>query len=394
MKIAILATHPIQYHSPLFSYLTKKKSHSIKVFYTLGDEGEKVYDKDFGIKRSWNLDLLSGYDFEFLKNTAHRPSSIGFWGIQNPEILIKLKEFNPNAILVFGWKHQSHLTVMRYFKNKVPIMFRGDSTTLDDAAKQVISVFFRYQFLKWVYKYVDYVLSPGKATDLYFQKSGFSSSKIIRAPHSIDNERFCSFASEESEQLYELKNRLLISNSDFVFLFAGKFIEKKNPILLIRAFELLAQKNNSIHLLLVGSGALEKKMEEQVASLPDFISKRIHLLPFQDQQQIKIIYRAANVFVLPSTSETWGLSVNESMASGIPVLVSNKCGCSFDLVKDGKNGLIFESNSLSDLYNKMEIICNPFNYQKFLVDVRAELENYSFKSFENALNIICNKIEN
>lgn len=365
------------------------------MFYTLGDEVEKEYDKDFGIKRSWNLDLLSGYDFEFLKNTARLPSSIGFWGINNPEILIKIKEFKPNAILVFGWKHYSHLTVMRYFKNKVPVLFRGDSTVIDDKAKNTLSVFFRYQFLKRVYKYVDYVLSPGKATDLYFQKSELTVSRIIRAPHSIDNERFISFTNEESKQLHELKNRLFITMNDFIFLFAGKFIEKKNPLLLIKAFELLASKNNRLRLLLVGNGILESSIKLQIEILPKSISKRIHLLPFQDQNQMKLIYRLANILILPSKGpgETWGLSVNESMASGTPVIVSNQCGCSFDLVRDGENGLIFESNNLRDLYNKMEIMCNPINYQKFLGNVRTEVEKYSFKSFENALNKICNKIE-
>lgn len=393
MKIAIVTTHPIQYHSPLFSYLTKNSSHSVKVFYTLGDKGEEVYDRDFGIKRSWNLDLLTGYDYEFLDNTASSVSSIGFWGIQNPEILNKLDLFKPNAILVFGWKHHSHLTVMRHFKSTLPILFRGDSTTQDDTIKSFLSVFLRYQLLQWVYKNVDYVLSPGKASDLYFLKSGLNASKIIRAPHSIDNERFISFTNEESKQLHELKNRLSISNNDFIFLFAGKFIEKKNPLLLIKAFELLASKNNSVRLLLVGSGELEIKMRAESAHLPEFISTRIHFLPFQDQQEIKLVYRVANVFVLPSISETWGLSVNESMASGTPVLVSNKCGCSFDLVKDGENGLVFESNNLTDLFNKMEFISNPNNYLKFLVNMRTEVEGYSFKSFENALNIISKKIE-
>lgn len=134
-------------------------------------------------------------------------------------------------------------------------------------------------------------------------------------------------------------------------------------------------------------------MRAESAHLPEFISTRIHFLPFQDQQEIKLVYRVANVFVLPSISETWGLSVNESMASGTPVLVSNKCGCSFDLVKDGENGLVFESNNLTDLFNKMEFISNPNNYLKFLVNMRTEVEGYSFKSFENALNIISKKIE-
>ena len=365
------------------------------MFYTQGNQGTVTFDKDFGIKRNWNIDLLSGYDFEFLENTSCTTLSNSFIGVNNPDIIRRIKEYNPTAILVYGWKHYSHFTVLRYFKDKVPILFRGDSTTLDDASRISLYNAIKYHFLRWIYRHVDYVMSPGKASDQYFQKVGVPERNIITVPHSVDNERFSLFTEKENLRLDELKKELLISSTDFVFLFAGKFIEKKNPLLLIKAFELLANRNDNVKLLLVGNGNLEMEMRNRVASLPDAISKRIVFQSFQDQQVMKLMYRLANIFVLPSKgpSETWGLSVNESLASGTPVIVSNKCGCAFDLVHHNINGLIFESNNLDDLVDKMKLVVDQRIYLHIKSAVKEKLDNFSFKSFENALDKISTQIE-
>ncbi len=394
MRIAVITTCPIQYHAPLFSYLSKHFNQNIKIFYTLGNQEVKTFDRDFGIERTWNIDLLSGYSYEYLKNIASRSSLDLFWGIQNPFIIDKVEEYRPSIILVFGWKHHSHLRIMRYFKSKVPILFRGDSTTLDDASRNSILNTFRYLFLKWVYRYVDFALSPGLASDQYFKKVGIRSNKIIRAPHSVDTARFGTFSVLEQNNLNRLRGKLKISTDDFVFLFAGKFMEKKNPFLLLKAFAMTAESNTNFKLLLVGNGNLELKMKHFVASLPKTISNRIYFLPFQDQNQMKIVYRIASVFVLPSISETWGLSVNESLASGTPVIVSNKCGCAFDLVKHGVNGLIFESNNAEDLCINMKLISDNNFYQQVQSGINNELDNFSFRSFKEALEKVATQIEN
>ena len=136
------------------------------------------------------------------------------------------------------------------------------------------------------------------------------------------------------------------------------------------------------------------EMRNQAATLPNYIQNKISFLPFQDQQQMKIIYRLASVFVLPSISETWGLSVNESMVSGTPVIVSSKCGCAYDLVKHNTNGLIFESNNLEDLVEKMTLISKQNIYIQIKSSVNSELVNFSFRTFQVALDKVISQIEN
>lgn len=390
MKVAIVTTHPIQYHAPLFAYLSEHNNYSLKVFYTIGISSTVEYDLDFGIYRSWNIDLLSGYDYEFLKNISSAPSSTAFFGVINPDLIKKLKAYNPDKILVFGWKHLSHLMVMRSFKAKKTIIFRGDSTTLDDDRKTPFENWVRYKILNWVYRHVDYVISPGKASDKYFQKSGVSLTKLVRVPHVIDNDRFSSINEEENIALERLKMRFGKKADDVFFLFAGKFYEKKNIALLIDAFLTLAKECNHVYLFLVGSGKLEASIREKIQSLETSVSKRIQLLPFQDQEQMKLIYRFADVFILPSLSETWGLSVNESLASGTPVVTSDKCGSSFDLVEEGLNGFVFQSDNSGDLYLKMRQCCNKDIRERLAKGTRMGIEKFSYRSFDQSLKLILN----
>ncbi|MEY3067947.1 MAG: hypothetical protein RLZ27_388 [Pseudomonadota bacterium] len=396
MRLLVITSHPIQYNAPLFSYLAKHSNFSIKVFYTLGCKTNSIIDNGFGLNENWNIDLLSGYDYEFVENTSSHPSSLTYLGIKNPSLINNIKAYKPDGIIVYGWKHQSHFSVLNYFYGKVPVIFRGDSTTLDDYSGFSLRSYFRFIFLQWVYRKVDFVLSPGTASDQYFLKSGLKQNQIIRAQHAIDNERFMSMSETEEKELLNLKSSLLIKENHVVFLFAGKFIDKKNPLLLVDAFGQLKKIENNVRLLLVGNGVLEKKIKERINRLPLQISSAITLLPFQDQHQIKLLYRVSNVFVLSSKGpqETWGLSVNEALACGIPVIVSDKCGSSKDLVKHEENGLIFESDNCQDLIQKMEMMCNNDFRNGLAAKATDSLKNYTYQSFKTALDQLLLKGEN
>jgi glycosyltransferase involved in cell wall biosynthesis len=362
--------------------------------YTLGNNLNPEIDNGFGKRENWNIDLLRGYDYEFIENTSNHPSSLTYPGIKNPTLINKIKAYNPDGIIVYGWKHQSHFSVMNYFHRKIPILFRGDSTTLDDSLGFSFLSHFRYFFLKWVYAKVDYVLSPGTASDQYFLQSGLKPSQIVRAEHAIDNERFMTMSEIEENKLLNLKSSLSINENEVVFLFAGKFIDKKNPLLLLEAFEKLKKINGNVRLLLVGNGILENQIKERVSRLPHQIKSAIAIFPFQDQHQIKLLYRVANVFILPSKSETWGLSVNEALACSTPVIVSNKCGSSKDVVQDEVNGLIFESDNTQDLVQKMQLMCNDEFRSRLAAQARESLQKYTYESFKIALDLIFFRSEN
>jgi len=126
----------------------------------------------------------------------------------------------------------------------------------------------------------------------------------------------------------------------------------------------------------------------------DDINERIHFLHFQNQTQMPFVYQACNLFCLPSRSETWGLAVNEAMACGKAILVSNKVGCAVDLVKAGINGEIFQSDNKKDLKNKLLFLAND---KARLIEMGQEsnkiIQSWSFenqaKQILNLLNETC-----
>lgn len=343
MKLAIITTHPIQYYAPIFKLLHQRKKIDVKVFYTWGESAANKYDPEFGKAIVWDIPLLDGYPFEWVKNISPDAGSHHFKGIINPDLITQVNTYKPDAILVIGWAYDSHLKALRYFKNKLPVLFRGDSTLLNEngSLKSIIKTI----FLKWVYSHVSHAFYNGINNKAYFKKYGLKETQLSFAPHAIDNTRFNTYRQDE---VNELKQSLGLGADDILILFAGKLDEEtKNPSLLLDA--VLQINNPKVHLLITGSGQSESLLKLKAKD-----NTNIHFMDFQNQSYMPVIYQACDLFCLPSKSETWGLAVNEAMACAKAILVSDKCGCAIDLVIDNKNGAIFKSENKDDLIEKLK----------------------------------------
>ena len=380
-SLAIITTHPIQYNAPWFRLLAERKKLSIKVFYTWGqlEEAEK-YDPGFGKNVEWDIPLLDGYDYTFVENISANPGSHHYKGINNPQLIKALETWNPDAILVFGWNFKSHLKVMRHFKGQKIILFRGDSTLLDENPGFSIKGFLRKIFLKWVYRHIDIALYVGAANRAYYLKFGLQERQLKFAPHAIDNKRF-NLGTKNN-----LRQDLGIPGNGVTFLFAGKLEKKKNPMLLLHAF---VQMNNlDAYLIIVGNGELAETLKQEANSFDPDLKSRIFFIDFKNQQSMPGMYKSANVFVLPSKGpgETWGLAVNEAMASGLAVLVSDKCGCCMDLVIENGNGYVFKSDDIESLTGKMKMIMLNKNHLPFMGAASEErISNWRFEKICEAL---------
>ncbi|QNA45013.1 glycosyltransferase family 4 protein [Lacibacter sediminis] len=342
-RLAIITSHPIQYNAPLFRLLTERKRIAIKVFYTWGQtEQGFVYDPDFKKEFKWDIPLLEGYEAIFVENISVHPGAGHFTGIKNKDLIRQIDLYNPDALMVIGWSFQSHLQVLRHYKGRTKIIFRGDSNLLDEAPGFSIKKSLRRLVLKWVLMHIDVALYTGEHNRQYYIKHGVKQHQLVYAPNAVENQRFADGDAEAIINAKVWRRELGIPESSLVFLFAGKLESKKDPLLLINAFKSLPQID--IRLLLVGNGVLEKDAKQLAAN-----DNRILFLDFQNQQQMPIVYRLGDVFVLPSKGpgETWGLSVNEAMACGRAVIVSDKCGCAADVVCG--NGIVFEAENKQDL---------------------------------------------
>ncbi|MFD0795034.1 glycosyltransferase family 4 protein [Mucilaginibacter litoreus] len=379
-KLAIITTHPIQYYAPVFKLLQQYQRIQIRVFYTWGEASVNKHDPGFNRTVNWDIDLLSGYDYEWVTNTATDAGSHHFNGIINPTLIEQLYKFKPDALLLFGWAYHSHLKVLRHFKNKLPILFRGDSTLLDE--KPGIKSILRKIYLRFVYKHIDYALYTGTNNKHYFKKYGLTNAQLVFAPHAVDNNRF---AIQRHNEASDFRIKLGINTDDILVLYAGKFEGKKDPLLLLKAFLRLNKPN--VHLLFTGNGPLEILLKQHADG-----HANVHFMGFQNQSCMPVVYQACNVFCLPSKgpAETWGLAVNEAMACGKAVLVSDKVGCAIDLVKGGYNGAVFNSGDENDLFNQLSSLTISAGYLDQLGSNSATLiKDWSFtkltRSIENLL---------
>lgn len=339
--------------------LTERNNIDVKVFYTWGEDVlNGKFDTSFGKIIEWDIPLLEGYKYHFTRNISKNKGADHFNGIVNPDLIKEIENWSPNAILVYGWSYEGHLKVMKNFKGKIPVWFRGDSTLIDE--QNIVKRLIKFIYLRYfVFNNVDKAFYVGNNNKKYFLNYGLKASQLIFAPHAIDNQRFSENRTTEAEAL---RLSLGIKSDDVMILFAGKLEPKKNPLLLLQAFEKIKIQN--LHLLFVGNGILEKELKLQKRLSKS--GSRIHFLDFQNQQTMPVVYQSSNIFCLPSSGpgETWGLAINEAMASSKAIIVSDKVGCAKDLVKPGINGYIFKSgdiNSLIESITKLLPSQNPKN---------------------------------
>jgi glycosyltransferase involved in cell wall biosynthesis len=371
-KLAIISTHPIQYNAPVFKLVSQRGNILLRVFYTWENSKEGIFDIKFKQNIKWDIPLLEGYEFQFVKNTSSDQGTHHFKGMINPTLNAEIEAWGAHAILVYGWNFHSHLKAMKYFKGKIPVYFRGDSTILDD--KPGIKTLLRRAWLRYVYRFVDYAFYVGKNNKNYFLKHGLTEKELIFAPHAIDNERFADQNGEYRKMAMQWRLELGIKEEDLVFLFAGKFETKKDPMSLMKAAKEL--QNNGCKFVFAGDGDFKEQLMQTARNYDHVI-----FLPFQNQSRMPALYRLADVFVLPSKgpNETWGLAINEAMASGKAVLVSNMVGCAPDLVINEGNGFVFKAQDIHDLIQKLKKF-NKNNCIVFGNQSIKNIENYSIRN--------------
>jgi glycosyltransferase involved in cell wall biosynthesis len=314
----------------------------LRVFYTWSQAaGDGFYDTGFGAEVKWDIPLLEGYAYQFVRNVAKRPGPDHFWGLNTPTLTKEIEAWAPDAVLVYTWNSWAHLRALRHFKGQVPVLFRGDSTLLDP--RPWWRTLLRRLVLTWVYSHVDVAIAVGTHNRDYFLWCGLPLQRIALAPHSVDTVRFAADSAYHENQAARWRQELGISAEALVILFAGKLQPKKNPHLLLDAFNAAGDR---LHLVFVGNGELEGELKARAAA-----REAIHFMPFQNQSVMPAVYRLGDVFVLPSQGpeETWGLALNEAMASGRAVIASTRVGGACDLIQPGENGWIFESGDRAAL---------------------------------------------
>jgi glycosyltransferase involved in cell wall biosynthesis len=180
----------------------------------------------------------------------------------------------------------------------------------------------------------------GKRAASYLRRLGIPGDKIAGSYDVVDNDYFSSRVARCREEAVPCKGPPY-------FLFVGRLAPAKNVSMLIRAHAEYLERGGTWPLVIVGDGPQREQLKEQAA--PQIRNGAVVFAGHKNVYELPVYYAFAGCFVLPSTRESWGLVVNEAMASGLPVIVSSRCGCADDLVEDGSNGYIVDPYSPNDL---------------------------------------------
>lgn len=353
--IVFVNSHPIQYFAPLYKQISGINGLKISVWYCSHESISGNTDVGFNTQVKWDIPLLEGYYSELIPNNSWKPSIYnGFWGLVNWKVISKLRKQPKSVIIIHGWAYFTNIIAIIFGKlygHKVCL--RAETPLNQEKRKNKFITFCKHLYLRFIFLFVDRFLFIGNQNRLFYKELHVSDSKLVFTPYSIDNARFTDTFNQLDKR--EVRVRLKLPVDKKIILYSGKYIDKKRPLDLLKAFKLLNDKN--IYLLMVGEGALRGEMENYIKS--NGLGQSVSLTGFINQSLIPDYYAAADCFVMCSgMGETWGLSVNEAMNFGLPLIVSETCGCVDDLIKNGVNGYSYPEGNIEKLSEALNKICN------------------------------------
>ncbi len=318
MQLLYLVSHPIQYQAPLLRFISNEPNIQLTVLFEHMGSVEGYYDTGFGTSINWDTDLTNGYEHHHVKSIS--------------EINVHLME--TDAFWLHGWDTALKRRALHSaWKFEVPVLMRGENTISAMPDGRALRGLVKRIYLRWVFKRCAAFLCIGSDNREYYSTHGVCQKQLFDMPYAIDNDFFSSSARKSEKNLRKFLN---LEYGRPIILFAGKFLRRKNPAMLLDACRLMNRKiARNPYLLFVGKGEEEKNLRE-IAGEFDWV----RFLGFRNQSELPSIYAMADVFVLPSQSEPWGLAVNEAMACNTAVISTDECGCSADLVDDAVGRVI------------------------------------------------------
>jgi glycosyltransferase involved in cell wall biosynthesis len=247
----------------------------------------------------------------------------------------QLEKSNPNVLFILGYS----LGVMRKSRywcetKKIATVLMSDSNHFDKKRYKL----FEYLKYMFVHKF-DAAFVAGTSSSIYMQHLGIPQDRIAYGCDVVDVQAISAQALAHQESIDPIQKKYNLPPK--YFLFVGRLIPEKNVPGLLCAFEKFMNGDTALdawHLVICGSGSEEERVKSLIQKLPPAQQARIHLLGFVDPTGVIELLSGASCLILPSISEPWGLVVNEAMACGLPVIVSQKAGASFDLVRNAENG--------------------------------------------------------
>lgn len=342
-RVLALATHPVQYMTPLFRRMAAHPALDFQVAYCTLRGAEGAHDPEFGANIQWDVPLLDGYTWSHVPNRGSGNES--FFGLCNPGLWEHIRRGKYDAVLCFvGYVRASFWIACLASKfSTAAFLFGADATSLTPRDGRNWKIPIKKLFWPRLFRLADQVIVPSSDGRDFMCSLGIERDHVSLSGDCVDNEWWM----QQSKKVDRAAVRASwgVSPGDTVVVFSAKLQPWKRPLDLLRAFA--KADLSSALLVFAGEGPLRPQLEAEAADLG--VSARTRMLGFVNQSQLPAVYTAADLLVLPSGFEPFGLVVNEAMCCGCAAAASDCCGAARDLVAPVSPDLVFRCGDIDAL---------------------------------------------
>ena len=342
-RVLFVASHPVQYTAPIFRRMAKHASLDLHVAYCTLRGAEATHDPEFGAHIQWDVPLLDGYSWTHVPNRGSGGDS--FFGLFNPGLWKLIRSGNYDAVVCYvGYVRASFWVALAAAKlSKAALLFGTDAVSLTPRDGRAWKTKAKKYLWPRLFRLADQVIVPSSGSRDVMLSLGIPSDRVTLTPYSVDNPWWMQQASYVHRSA--VREAWGAGPNTIVVLFCAKLQPWKRPLDLLRAFA-KANLSNGV-LVFAGEGPLRPQLESEAANLG--VASRVRFLGFVNQSQLPAVYTAADLLVLPSEFEPFGLVVNEAMCCARPVIASDRAGASRDLVAPVCTDFVFRCGDVDAL---------------------------------------------
>ncbi len=341
--LAVIGTHPVQYHAPVYRALQTTFGVPVTAIYGSDFSVAGYRDREFGAEFAWDTDLLSGYQQVFLSRVseggARACEEASARGLGKT-----LRAVAPRAVLALGYSTRfDQAALYGAWRSNFPVLFRGETADHNRNRTRLKSLA-RDGVLRLCYRHSARLLYIGQRSYQHYRRLNCPDEKLVFSPYCVDISPFEVDEQARARLRPTMREDLGISGEQVVLLFSGKLSRRKGPELILQAVKQLpSELGERVVVVFLGSGQLAEELRRLAREQPPV---KVFFPGFQNQTRLSRYYHAADLLILPSREgETWGLVVNEALHHGLPCVVSDAVGCAPDLIESGITGHAFESGS-------------------------------------------------
>lgn len=350
-RVAIVASHVIQYQAPFFQRLARERDIELTVFYCSRAGAEVYRDADMQTELKWDVDLLGGYDHRFLRNLGFGRR---YTRLINPGLVPALVRGNYDAVFFFlGWGSVTALLgMLTCHAIGTPFFLFGDSFHRPGAPPESS---LRIAVFRALFSLPTGFLASGVRNAQFYRAYGAKPDRFFLVPWAVDNDRFAASAQFAPGEREAMRARFGIEPDQIAIVFSAKLIPRKDPLTLLRAVARMKHRDRAV-VIMLGHGELREELEQLVKSE----KINVRFAGFVNQLELAKHYAMSDVFVLPTLYEPRGSVINEAMAAGLPILVTDYSGSVGDIVLDGENAMIFPAGDADVLARQLDtLVENP-----------------------------------